>query len=170
MVLDLDAAAGPKFRGRLTWLFGLISKEVSRREKKPEKKERRRKRPNLRTIIEILSAKSFLRQLQRLIRDIFWRLELKRLECDLRLGFDDPADTGFLFAVIGPITVFLGNSLFRHIRIEPSFERAVFQGYAHGVIRVRPIKLALPLIRFIFSLSAIRVLKKMVLTKWRRRK
>ena len=170
LVLDLDTAGGPKSRVRLTWLFGLISKEVSRREKKPEKKERRRKRPNLRTIIEILRTRGFLRQLQRLIRDIFRRLEIKRLECDLRVGLDDPADTGFLFAVIGPVTVFLSNSLFRHIRIEPSFEGAVFQGHAHGAIRVRPIKLVPPLMWFVFSLSTMRVLKRLVLTKWRRRK
>ena len=170
VVLDLDTAARPKFWVRLTWLFGLVSKEVSKREKKPEKKKRRRKRPGIRTIVEILRTRGLLRQLQRLIRDIFRRLEIKKLESDLRVGLDDPADTGFLFAVIGPITVFLGNSLFRRVRVQPSFEGAVFEGNAHGVIRVQPIKLVTPLMRFIFSLLTLRVLKKLVLTKWRRRK
>ena len=170
VVLDLDTVARPKFRVRLTWLFGLVSKEVRKGEKRPEKKERRRKRPGIRAIVEILRARGFLSQLQKLIRDTFRCLEIKRLECDLRVGLDDPADTGLLFAVVGPITIFLGNSLFRRIRVWPSFEEAVFEGHAHGVIRVQPIKLFPPLMRFIFSLLTLRVLKKLVLTKWKRRK
>ena len=38
--LNIDTSGRPKFRLRLAWLFGLISKELRRGKKKPEEKKR----------------------------------------------------------------------------------------------------------------------------------
>ena len=87
------------------------------------------------------------------------------------MGLDNPADTGLLFALIGPAIFFLSRSVPCQIRVQPSFEgEAAFQGYLHGAVRLRPIRLVTPIVRFAFSLAAIRVVKILVLARWKRKK
>ena len=179
VVLDLDTAARPKFRVRLTWLFGLVSKEVRKREKKPEKKRRvvegkpkpRRKGTSARTVFELLRTKGLLRQFKHLLKGILRRLRVRDLRADFKVGLENPADTGLLFSLIGPATFLLGSSRVREIRIEPSFaDEAVCEGYLHGAVRVQPIQLVAPCLKFVCSLAAIRVVKKLVVSKWKRKK
>ena len=176
--IHLDVYGRPKFRVRLTWLFGLVSKEVRGGRKKPEKKKRvvevkrklRERGRRARTIFEILRTKGLLRQLRGLLMDVLRRFKIGELKANCRVGLDTPADTGLLFAVIRPATLFLSSSRVDEIRVQPSFDAAVFEGYLHGAVRLHPIQLVLPFLRFAFSLAAIRVIKILVMTKWRRRK
>jgi len=179
MAFHLEVYGRPKFRMRLLWFFGLVSKELGKGKKKPEEKKgvaegkpkRRKKRIRTRTILKVLSTKGLIRRLGGLLRGILTCFRIKELEANFRIGLDDPADTGLLFAVFGPATFFLSSSLHHQIRLEPSFEdEAVFEGYLYGTVRLRPIQLVPPSIRFIFSLSTIRVLKVLFLTKWKRKK
>ena len=62
--LNLDTSRSPKFRVRLVWLFGLISKQLSREKKKPrEKKEvtkekrKKKRRIEFKNILKILRTK-----------------------------------------------------------------------------------------------------------------
>jgi hypothetical protein len=156
---------------RLAWLFGLVSKEITRAKKKKPKEKKRKGRIKARTIFKILRTRGLLGQLRRLLWDIFRQLNIRDLRVNFRVGLDDPADTALLFALIGPATFFLGSSRVHEIRIEPSFEdEVVFEGYLHGAVRLVPIQLATPILRFVFSLAAIRAVKVLVLTKWKRKK
>ena len=167
--LTIDTSGRPKFRLRLVWLFGLVSKEVKREKKKPEKK--RKRRIGFRPISRILRIKGLLRQLKDLVRDIIGQLTIRELAVNLKLGLDNPADTGFLFASIGSITPFLNLPSQYQLRVQPSFyDEAVFEGHLHGVLRLWPIKLITPFIRFVFSLAVLRVVKILVLSKWKRKK
>ena len=167
--LSIDTSGRPKFRLRLVWVFGLVSKEVKREKKEPEKK--RKRRIGFRTISRILRIKGLLRQVKDLVRDVIGQLKIRELAVNLKLGLDNPADTGFLFASIGSITPFLGLPSRYQLRVQPSFyEEAVFEGYLHVVLRLWPIKLVRPFIRFVFSLAALRVVKILVLSKWKRKK
>ena len=179
MVFHAGSYEKPKFRMRLAWLFGLVSKELEKGKKKPKEKrevaegkpKRRKRGIRARTIFKILRTKGLLRRLGGLIRDTLSRLKIRDLGANVRVGLDDPADTGLLFAVIGPATSFLSSSFRHRIRVEPSFEdEPVFAGYLYGTAGLRPIQLVPPFIRFVFSLSTIRVLKVLVLTKWKRKK
>ena len=179
MVLHTDVHGRLKFRLRLSWLFGLVSKEITKGKKKPEakrevvegKRKPRDRRRGIRVILEILRTKGLLRQLQNLIKGILGRINIRDLIVNLKIGLDNPADTGFLFAIIGPATLFLGSSRFHQIRLEPSFaDEAVFEGYSYGRVRLRPIQLVMPFVRFAFSLSTVRAAKMLVLTKWKRKK
>ena len=179
MTFHMEAYGRPKFRMRLLWLFGLVSKELGKGKRKPEEKKRvaegkpkhRKRRIRARTLIKILRTKGLLRRLGGLLRDTISRLSIKEFKANFRVGLDDPADTGLLFAIIGPAIFFLSSSWHNQIRVEPSFEdEAIFEGYLYGTVRLRPIQLVPPFIRFIFSLSTIRVLKVLVLTKWKRKK
>lgn len=176
--LNLDMSGRPKFSIRLVWLFGLVSKEVSKREKKDEEKKKRTKEKpkkkrgiGFRTTLKILRTRGLLRQVKDLARGVLGQLKIRELAVNLKLGLDNPADTGFVFALIGSTTPFLSLPSQYQLRVQPSFsDEAVFEGYLHGVLRLRPIKLVKPLIRFIFSLAMLRVVKILVLSKWKRKK
>ncbi|MFC2032121.1 DUF2953 domain-containing protein [Chloroflexota bacterium] len=174
--LHMDAAGRPRFRMSLTWLFGLLRKDITRKEKRPEGKEKvlqeKRKsggkRPRARVILEILRARGLLRQIKILVKDILRLPRIKDLEADLTVGLGDPADTGLLFALIGPATSFLSPSLRNEINVQPSFANdAILEGSLYGTLRLRPIRTITPLLRFIFSLPALRAAKILVVTKWK---
>jgi hypothetical protein len=170
LAFRLDVHGRPKFSLRLVWLFGLVSKDLKRGKKKPSKRKPRKRRGG-RGIFRILRTKGLLRQLKALVMDILGCLKIRDLSIDFRVGLDNPADTGLLFATIGPSLIFLSPSVRRSISIKPSFEvEAVLEGYAQAAVRLRPIRLLVPLLRFVFSLAFLRVIKTVVLAKWKRKK
>ena len=155
MVLDIEVYGKPKARLRLSWLFGLVSKEIGKAKKKviKEKQKPREHKKRIWDIFEILRTRGLLKQLEVLIRDVLRHFKVKDFIADFRVGLGDPADTGLLFALIGPATYLPGSPFLHQARVEPSFDdEAVFEGYSHGVVRLRPIQLALPFLRFVFSL------------------
>ena len=179
VVLHANVYGKPKFQMRLAWLFGLVTREIRKGEKKPEEKKKavegkqkpKKRKVRFRGIFEILRIRGLLKQFKTLIMDVLSQLKIRDFTADFRAGLGDPADTGLLFAFIGPATALLNHSFPNHIRVQPSFEdEAVFEGYSYGVTRLRPIQLVIPSLRFIFSLAAVRVVKKLVLSKWKRKR
>ena len=179
-VLDIDIYGRPKFRLRLVWFFGLVSRGITKGRKKPKEEEKRiaegkrkpkKRKIKARTIFKILRTRGLIGQVKCLLRDILKCFKIRDLRADFRVGLDDPADTGLLFALIGPLIFFLGSSRVHEIRVQPSFEdEAVFEGYLRGAVRLVPIQLVVPLLRFVFSLATLRLIKILVLAKWERTK
>ncbi len=178
VTLLVDIHGRPRFRTRLVWLFGLVSKEIKKGSKKsaeksrtvPDKRKPGVRRANAKVVVQILRTKGLLGQLKRLLKEIFRHLKIRDLSVNLRIGLDDPADTGLLFAVIGPGTLFLKSAFSHQIRLQPAFTEAVFEGDLSGALRLQPIRLVIPLLRFALSLPTIRVLKIVVWYKWKRKK
>ena len=177
MVLHTDVYGKPKVRLRFSWLFGLVSKEITEKKEKPVEKRRAAKGKKKRrwrdtgVIFRILRTRGVLRWLKELLKDVLSCFNFRDLVADFKIGLGDPADTGLLFAFLGPATVFLGSSHLHQIRFEPSFsDDAILQGYSHGTVRLRPIRLVPPFLKFAFSLTAIRVAKTLILSKWKRKK
>ncbi|MFC1995034.1 DUF2953 domain-containing protein [Chloroflexota bacterium] len=176
--LRIDVYDRPKFRMRLSWFFGLVSKEIAKKEKKPKEKKAikgkhkpRKREPGARTMLEILRTKGLVGQIKLLLKGILRIPRIEDLAADLKVGLGDPADTGLLFALIGPTTSFLGSSFLNKIKVQPSFaDEAILEGSLHGVLRLWPIQTVTPLLRFIFSLPTLRVAKILVVTKWKRKK
>lgn len=173
-VLSVNVYGKPKFHVRLAWFFGLVNKEITTGREKPGKEKRvaeGKRKTNIKTVFQILRTKGLLQQLKRLLKDIFKNLKIRDLRLNFRIGLDDPADTGLLFALIGPAAFFLGSSRVHEIKVEPSFEdRVVFEGYLSGALRLTPIRMVVPLLRFTFSPPAIRIFKKLAVAKWKRTK
>ncbi len=174
MSFHIETDRSPKFRMSLLLFFGLVSKELGKREK-PQGKSKlaermpKRKKKGLqpKTFLKILGTKGLLTQLKRLLRNTVGCLKIKELRANFRIGFDDPADTGMLFALIGPAILFLNLACRHPIRVTPSFEdETVIKGYFHGTLRLRPIQLIPPFVIFVFSLPTIKALKLLVSTKW----
>ncbi len=175
----IDVYGRPKFRMRLSWLLGLVSKEIAGKKKKPKDKKEVDKdervfkdgRLRVRTILEILRVRGLLKQIKILLKDIFRLPKIRDFVADLKVGLGDPADTGLLLAIIGPTTYFLDSYFPSRIKVQPSFsDEAVLEGSLHGALRLKPIQFIPPLSRFIFSLPTMRVLKILVVTKWKRKK
>lgn len=175
MSFRLNVYGRPEFRIRLTWLFDLVSKEVKSRKKRAEQKEetveRRGRGKRTRAIFKILRTKGLPRQLKRLVKDVLNCLKVRELRVNFRVGLDDPADTALVFGPIGLAMLFLEAYSPYEIAVQPSFDgEAVFEGYSYGAVRLRPIQLVVPFTRFVFSLAAIRAVKMLILTKWRKKR
>ncbi|HEY82406.1 MAG TPA: hypothetical protein G4O01_03845 [Dehalococcoidia bacterium] len=171
LAVQLSTAERPRLRMRLVWLFGLVRKEIGRGEKKPAApKKTGKKRINPRDILSLLQTKGLLQQLKISLQGMLRSLEIKNLTADFKVGLGDPADTGLLFALLAPVILWLNSSLPLRISAQPSFADApTFTGYSHGAVRVRPIRLVIPLLRFAISPATMRAVKKLVLARWRRK-
>lgn len=176
LVFRANVEGRPKFNLRLKWFFGLVSSELRQTRKKPEeKKVEYEGKPGdwphrLRVTFEILQTKGLLKQLRSFIKRTIRRIKIRELTANLKVGLDNPADTGLLFAFIAPLNLAINYFLPHPIKIQPSFTGESFiTGYLYGEVRLWPIQLAASLIAFAFSLPTLRVAKKLVLYKWRRR-
>lgn len=171
----LEADGAPRFGVRLRWLFGLVTRELTARrmprekiEEEPAKAERRkpglrRGWKGIRSLLSLLRTKGLLSRLVRLVKEFFHCFRVNELRIDLRVGLDNPADTGLLFAVIAPVN-FIPASRNRQVRVQPAFEDAALEGYAYGTLRLRPIRLVPPLAKFTLSPTTISAIIKMVRT------
>jgi hypothetical protein len=136
------------YRTRLYWLFGLISVDLSRKERKAEKspstkKPKKKKKPRLESLI---GSEKSVKSVLRLIRNLLQSVHIKELKLHGRIGLGDPAYTGMLFGVLHP---FLLTS--RNITLTADYHEAVFKGY--GIVRLRlyPIQVLGCLLAFVFS-------------------
>lgn len=172
--IDWDAQQKPFRRFRLEWFFGILGKEVTgKRPKSPGKKSKQRKKLTLtkrlqytRDLVEILRVKGLLKRILRLIRDIFKQCKLRYFSGDIRIGLGDPADTGFFFGIIYLVTPFTDR-----FTVDPDFSgEIIFEGRLKVIIRLFPIRLTLPLARFVFSMAAFKLARTFIVQKWKRRK
>ena len=125
----------------------------------------------IRVTFEILQTKGLLTQLRRFIIRTFKRIQVKELAANLKVDLENPADTGLLFAFIGPVNLLINYFLPYPIKIEPSFTgESLLTGYVNGVVKVMPIQMAASVIGLAISLPTLRVIKKLVLYKWKRKK
>ena len=92
-----------------------------------------------------------LRFASRLVRSV----QVRDVDVELQIGTGDPAETGLLFAVIGP-SLALASGSSPNIRIEPNFVEETLEGHARGTVRVYPIRLIPPLIAFALSPATFR--------------
>jgi hypothetical protein len=177
LVLRTNLEERPKFRLRLVWLFGLVTGELRQTRKKPEEKrveydgKPRDWIQRLRVTFEILQTKGLLTQLLSFIKRFIRQIKVRDLTANLKVGLDNPADTGLLFALIAPLNLAINYFLPHPIKIQPSFTGESFiTGYLYGAVRLWPIQLAASLIGLAFSLPTLRAAKKFVLHKWKRKR
>jgi hypothetical protein len=177
IALQADFEGKPRFRLRLLWLFGLVSRDITGKKKKAAEKKaavtggKKRWWADARTAYRVLRTRGLLRHIKEFIKGVFRCFWFREIAADFTIGLGNPADTGLMFAVIGPATAFLGSSRFHRIRIEPYFgDNAVFRGHSHGTARLRPIRLVPPFVKLAFSLPAMRAIWTLTRRRWQRKK
>jgi hypothetical protein len=177
LVFHTNIDGKPRFSMRLIWLFGLVSHELRRGKNKPDEEEttehKQKQRDwiwRIRVTFEVLRTKGLLEQFVSLAKRIRRHIKIKELVANLKVGLDNPADTGLLFAFIAPANLLLSYLSPHQIRVEPSFAgETIIEGHIYGAVRVRPIQLAAPLMGFAFSLPTLRAVKKLFSSKWKRK-
>ncbi|MDH5556186.1 MAG: DUF2953 domain-containing protein [Alphaproteobacteria bacterium] len=157
---------------RFRWLFGLVSFELripqaAQAERRPEsgagkvEKLSRRKEQESRAgeLFSLLKQSAFRQRIYKFIRDMLRATHARNLFLRLRIGLGDPADTGCLWAIIGPIAGMAQNFRSAAVRIEPEFIDPVFEVESHGRFRLVPIQF--------LALVAAFMLSPVMLRAWR---
>ncbi len=153
---------GFESRAKLSWLFGLVRVRLhpsgkakrqkgakARRDRRPgERPGRFAKRLGRRVLRADLRARS-----ARFLGDLLRALRPRDLRLQARIGLEDPADTGMLWAAMGPLGGWLPCS---DIRLEPDFEQERFQLQASGRIRLIPLQVIWLALAFVLSPPIVR--------------
>jgi hypothetical protein len=162
---DLDVRENIKTNVRVGWLFGLVWIDLRARERKrpAERRERQRRL----SLFSILRTGETWQRLIRLLRQILGCVKVKQLYARLRIGFDDPADTGMMCAFLWPALTPL--TLFESVRfsLEPVFNEPTFEGGLRSRIKLFPIQVLGILLGFVLTPSNWQLLRVMVASNWR---
>jgi hypothetical protein len=171
--LTFDVATYRKGEGRLRvgWFFGMVGKELlPGRTRRPPKVEKARKKPDPALLISVLRTGELVAGVVRLFRRIFRNLRIREMDASLRLGLPDPADTGLMYGVCWPAFAFRSPSGAVRFRMEPVFEGFCFEASLQGAVRVFPAQVAANAVRFVVSPPGLRVIRLMVVSRWKKRK
>lgn len=150
------------------WLFGLVRFRVGfprparakRREPRAEpeaakahKKPEARGRPN---VFAALRQAAFRRRLYRFVKDSLRALHAQQLYLRLRLGLGDAAETGRLWALVGPLSALAQNLPNAEVRVEPEFVDPVLEFEARGRFLLIPLQFIALAPAFALSPASIR--------------
>lgn len=151
----------------IRWMFGLVRLRAPfpRRGapgRSPEEESRAARerdgsgsRGRGRHVLAALRQAAFRRRVHRLVGDLVRAIHLHRVRLRVRLGLGDPADTGFLWAVVGPLDA-VARWRGADIRIEPDFLEPVLEFHAEGGVEIVPLRLILLALGFALSPPTIR--------------
>lgn len=130
---------------------GHYIRSPSKRKRTSKSKRSRWSSRNKKRVLAIVRQPSFRRRGIRFISD-FWHAIHKRDVClRMRIGLDDPADTGQMWAFVGPVAGMLANIREASIDITPEFIEPTFELDSSGNIRIIPLQLIYLTIGLILS-------------------
>jgi hypothetical protein len=158
------------FRAKISvrWLFGVIrfripfpeaagqqpvAKARQRATKQRPEHKKRRGHPNF---IAVLKQAEFRQRTYRFAKDLIQAVHLQRFRLLMRLGLGDPADTGHLWALVGPLGAMAQRLRSADVRIEPEFMDSVLEVQADGQVRLIPLQFLALAIAFALSPPSIR--------------
>lgn len=143
-----------KLRGKasLHWLFGLVrirlappaaTQKTAPDEQRIEDSAETKAKPSRKkfNLLAALRQKSFRQRLVRFARDLWRALRKRDLYLRIRVGLGDPADTGQLWALFGPVSGLLAGLEDASIELEPEFVDTVFELDSGGKFSVIPLQL-----------------------------
>jgi hypothetical protein len=152
------------YQGKMTlyWLFGLVRIQfpIAETEKTAEERKTaiRKKRVKKSSAIKsnpiaAIRQKNFRQRIFRFIRDLWQAIHKQNLSFRVRIGLGDPADTGQLWAIIGPLSGMLACVQEASIEIKPEFVDTVFELDSSGNIRFIPLQMIYLVIGLLLSPS-----------------
>jgi hypothetical protein len=151
----------------IQWLFGAVqipasSKPGEKPSKKPYKaKQPRKKKPkpaNFQSVKNLFWNAQFRGRVFTFVKDIFESIHIAHFYLRIRLGLDDPADTGRLWAYFGPLAVYLSNLSNSAIHLEPNFLTESVLLDSSGRVRIIPLQVIFTVLVFLLSPVTIRAL------------
>jgi hypothetical protein len=175
LAADFDSLGKPRFTMNWAWFFGLITRDIKFKKRDPKRKKPPRKTGLLKIIGRIRSGsniiltRGFVVQVLRLVKRIFRRIKIRYLEAEWHIGLDYPDETFYLFVLTEPINRLLNYSLPYPVSIQPSFSGPCFEGHLRVKVRFYPVLLVPLLMQFVFSVPTFRVVRQVVVARWRRK-
>ena len=135
----------------LSWLFGLLHLHLTRQATSPASAGRQAhvkaghpRKANTQRKTRPLAAwrvRPFRQRLLRFLRDLWRALHLRELRVRLLVGLGDPADTGQLWAIMGPVSAVLAQSKSVDFDVEPDFNESTLEFSSNGRLRIIPLQL-----------------------------
>jgi len=174
LAFDFNTGGDRRTALRVEWLFGLVGKRLFPR-KKPKKVKKLGERKK-RDFTSILSYMALARTwgvvpaFVGLVRRMIGSFHIRQLSADLRLGLDDPADTGTVYGLLWPALVLPMKYTSATLRIESAFDGPVFEAAFKGEVRIFPAELLNNVLRFALSPAGLRLIKSMAVLRWKKRK
>lgn len=163
-----------RFHGTLTlrWFFGLVRInfspfQTSRKKKqspdrvhsKPEKKKYKSGK-NL-NVFAAIRQKAFRQRIMKFIADLWHAVHKENISLRLCIGLGDPADTGRLWAIMGPVAGILATSQEASIEIIPDFIDTKLEVDSSGAVRIIPLQIIVLAIGCLLSPPILKGLKQM---------
>lgn len=160
------------FEGRVTlqWLFGLVRIQLSSKESKspalePEKSAQRKRKQvpsgKKSSPVAAFRHKYFRQRVFRFIRDFWHAVQTQNMKLRFRIGLGDPAETGQLWAIVGPVSGMLATIQGASIEIEPEFIEPVFELDSSGNVRIIPLQMIYLTIGLVLSPAIWQGIKQM---------
>ena len=131
----------------LQWLFGLVKVDLSNIQPDEESGEKKKVEhsgswhSSKMSLSRAVRQQPFRNRLIRFVSDIWHAIKREDFRLYLRLGLGDPADTGQLWAIIGPLSGILFTLEDAEITVEPDFFDAIFEFESSGTICLIPLQL-----------------------------
>lgn len=129
---------------RLRWAFGLVRmrfRHDGARDRPGEQSESAESPLPKRDFVPVFGERRVRRRTIRFFSDLWGAIHKENVCLRARIGLDDPAETGQLWAVLGPLAGALSMIRSASIVLEPDFLNSVLDVDARGRIRFIPIRL-----------------------------
>lgn len=134
---------------RLRWLFGLVKVRIPvdatasapKTKRRPHSKAQRPKSKHKTHPLAAWRIRAFRQRILKFLRDLWQAIHTRDLHLQLHIGLDDPADTGQLWAFMGPLSAILAQGRDVHIDIAPDFSDSRLEFNSRGDIRIIPLQL-----------------------------
>lgn len=158
-----NAASGG--HGQVRWLFGWVKASLpgsSADQKKRSQRPKPRRQPSKRASpLAALSVEGSVRHILAFIKRMLRAIHIVRLSADGRLGLGDPADTGRLWALLGPLSGLLAIQNVADVRFQPDFDDQIVNVAGDGCLRVVPLELVWVVMGFLLSPTTWRLFRAM---------
>jgi hypothetical protein len=160
------------FEGSMTlqWLFGIVRIQLPSIEAKTsnleteeitQKKSKKKPAGKKSNPVAAIRQRSFRQRVYKFIRDFWHATHKQNLILRIRIGLGDPAGTGQLWAIVGPVSGMLATIQEASIEIEPEFIEPVFELDSSGNIRIIPLQMLYLTIGLLLSPSIWQGIKQM---------
>ncbi len=147
MTGELGTAA--RLRFTIGLLGGVIPAMTVYDSAKPEKprEKKPRKQPKRRKAWQGKGSARMVGEFPALLRGLLRQIELEEFRLTGRFGTGDPADTGAVFGMVSPLLYGIQTKRVS-ITLKPDFNDACLDGRLRAALRITPIALLPPILRF----------------------
>ena len=144
-------------------LFGLIHFQLFPKKQKEKKAEaipiktpKKKKRFSSGNILKLAIDEKFIGKLTVFLKRILRSIKFKIDNIYIRLGLDDPADTGMLWGLVGPSSALLKYYCQNNVLIEPEFQDSALDIDTKGKVSIIPLEIVTISLVFIFSPTTVK--------------